>query len=750
MSKAKSTHLYPPLFLSLSPCLSPHLSLLAPLLPPPLLSFLLPSSLARSSIAAPSIPTNSAAPFPPLILSSPLPIPSPPPRSIPQRSSLYANQLSGPLPDFSLFRNLLQWCKTFPSATFSSNALLLLNSRNTVLYSTRLFPFASSLSPLPFRLFPFASSLSPLPFCLFPFVSSLSSLPFRLFPFVSSLSSLPFCLFPFISSLTWYLQDNHLKLKRPQSPPVRPSRPSTPPHCTPLDPTPPISTPLHASPPHSTHLHPTPPMSTPLHPTPPRSSDLSYNSLSGSIPSNIGTLSWLTSLSVTALRKNRNSGIIPNSTTTLACSLSPPSHRPPLPHIPPTPTSLLNKNPIRGRRLKNPPLLSICGRILRPSIKHSDLSYNQLSGTLPANIGNLQKLVDLYVYPLSLFLRSYDGLLMSCPTGLCTFDAVNTSFHPPFHHHHPTHYRRSYDALLMSCPTKPCTVDAVNMRYLTLCSHPSFHHQHPTPHRRSYDGLLMSCPTGACTVDAVNTTLFCSDCSVFCSSCGATPAQPSSPVPASPPPAPPSSPSPPAPSPSPPSAEGGGGGVDRGGCGGGSGSSGAVAGSGACSGVLVSEEAQGKSSSRSRVVLQDDPSVVGAVKRATVITSDFRWEINEMASKHHPNLVRLLGYCIEVDKAAESTEQILIYEFMDNGDLERPGGWVLPYPMVGGMAVGLGYCIEVDKAAESTEQILIYGYMDNGGLERWIGRGEVRDRMGFSGAREGISCLEAPQYSSMS
>ncbi|CAI5963776.1 unnamed protein product [Closterium sp. NIES-65] len=50
-------------------------------------------------------------------------------------------------------------------------------------------------------------------------------------------------------------------------------------------------------------------------------------------------------------------------------------------------------------------------------------------------------------------------------------------------------------------------------------------------------------------------------------------------------------------------------------------------------------------------------------------------QINEMASKHHPNLVRLLGYCIDVDKAAESTEQILMYEFMDNGDLER---WIGP------------------------------------------------------------------------
>ncbi|CAI6008107.1 unnamed protein product [Closterium sp. NIES-65] len=376
--------------------------------------------------------------------------------------------------------------------------------------------------------------------------------------------------------------------------------------------------------------------------------DLSYNSLSGSIPSNIGTLSWLTSLS---LHKNRIGGIVPDSITTML------------------------------------------------ALSHLDLSYNQLSGTLPANIGNLQKLVDLYV--------GNTDMQGSLPETLATMTNLKTL---------------------------------------------------------SYDGLLMSCPTGACTVDAVNTTLFCSDCSVFCSSCGATPAQPSSPVPASPPPAPPSSPSPPAPSPSPPSAEGGGGvstgvvvgvvvgavvlllgvvlvavclyqrkrkaraAADQAAAAG-------ISGGGQCQRYPLADvqratnnwaEANRIGSGGAmrcttqlvcsgsgdvfRVVLQDDPSVVGAVKRATVITSDFRWEINEMASKHHPNLmpfpppppllpvpspsppfpspqinemaskhhpnlVRLLGYCIEVDKAAESTEQILIYEFMDNGDLER---WIGP------------------------------------------------------------------------
>ncbi|GJP37216.1 hypothetical protein CLOM_g21648 [Closterium sp. NIES-68] len=70
-----------------------------------------------------------------------------------------------------------------------------------------------------------------------------------------------------------------------------------------------------------------------------------------------------------------------------------------------------------------------------------------------------------------------------------------------------------------------------------------------------------------------------------------------------------------------------------------------------------------------------DASVLWAVKRARVLTNDFRREVNEMATKHHPNLVRLLGYCIDVDPVAERTEQIVIYEFMENGDLER---WIGP------------------------------------------------------------------------
>ncbi|CAI5975571.1 unnamed protein product [Closterium sp. NIES-65] len=46
-------------------------------------------------------------------------------------------------------------------------------------------------------------------------------------------------------------------------------------------------------------------------------------------------------------------------------------------------------------------------------------------------------------------------------------------------------------------------------------------------------------------------------------------------------------------------------------------------------------------------------------------------QINEMATKSHPNLVRLLGYCFDMSYEAERMEQIVVYEFMANGDLDR-------------------------------------------------------------------------------
>ena len=40
-----------------------------------------------------------------------------------------------------------------------------------------------------------------------------------------------------------------------------------------------------------------------------------------------------------------------------------------------------------------------------------------------------------------------------------------------------------------------------------------------------------------------------------------------------------------------------------------------------------------------------------------------------MAVLRHPNLVRLLGYCIDLNLQSERHEQIIVYEFVANGDL---------------------------------------------------------------------------------
>ncbi|CAI7830731.1 unnamed protein product [Closterium sp. NIES-53] len=70
------------------------------------------------------------------------------------------------------------------------------------------------------------------------------------------------------------------------------------------------------------------------------------------------------------------------------------------------------------------------------------------------------------------------------------------------------------------------------------------------------------------------------------------------------------------------------------------------------------------------------PLEIWAVKRAKILTNDFKREVNEMATKNHPNLVRLLGYCFDMNHTTERIEQIVIYEFMSNGDLER---WIGPH-----------------------------------------------------------------------
>ncbi|CAI5487522.1 unnamed protein product [Closterium sp. Naga37s-1] len=117
-----------------------------------------------------------------------------------------------------------------------------------------------------------------------------------------------------------------------------------------------------------------------------------------------------------------------------------------------------------------------------------------------------------------------------------------------------------------------------------------------------------------------------------------------------------------------------------------------------------------------------DPSTLWAVKRA---------KVNEMASKHHPHLVRLLGFCIDVNKATEQTEQILIYEFMPNGDLER---WLGP-------GMGDVHSFGVVMLTILTARKAIYNSEDNQiNLKQWVAP--------FIAANDGVTfkdpSLEAP------
>ncbi|GJP56543.1 hypothetical protein CLOM_g15606 [Closterium sp. NIES-68] len=71
-----------------------------------------------------------------------------------------------------------------------------------------------------------------------------------------------------------------------------------------------------------------------------------------------------------------------------------------------------------------------------------------------------------------------------------------------------------------------------------------------------------------------------------------------------------------------------------------------------------------------RGVCPDDGTTLWAVKRAKFISADFHREVAQMATKHHPNLVRLLGFAVGGDVNTR-VENVLIYEFIPNGDLQR-------------------------------------------------------------------------------
>ncbi|CAI5936279.1 unnamed protein product [Closterium sp. NIES-64] len=59
-----------------------------------------------------------------------------------------------------------------------------------------------------------------------------------------------------------------------------------------------------------------------------------------------------------------------------------------------------------------------------------------------------------------------------------------------------------------------------------------------------------------------------------------------------------------------------------------------------------------------------------AIKRSTIMTNDFETEVRAMGSLHHTHLVRLLGFCLDQNVETGKQEQILVYEFMANRDLQ--------------------------------------------------------------------------------
>ena len=67
------------------------------------------------------------------------------------------------------------------------------------------------------------------------------------------------------------------------------------------------------------------------------------------------------------------------------------------------------------------------------------------------------------------------------------------------------------------------------------------------------------------------------------------------------------------------------------------------------------------------------------------------FQIEAVAALRHPNIIRLLGYCLDFDAGDERHEQVLIYELAPNGDLEtlmdKRGTWVGAWMGVWGFRV---------------------------------------------------------------
>ncbi|CAI5963480.1 unnamed protein product [Closterium sp. NIES-64] len=67
-------------------------------------------------------------------------------------------------------------------------------------------------------------------------------------------------------------------------------------------------------------------------------------------------------------------------------------------------------------------------------------------------------------------------------------------------------------------------------------------------------------------------------------------------------------------------------------------------------------------------------------------------QVAAMARLKHPALVPLLGYCIDYNKATRQMEQIIVSQFMPNGDLSQ---WTMPGAKPTSLCVRLAVLVDV-------------------------------------------------------
>ncbi|CAI7887452.1 unnamed protein product [Closterium sp. NIES-54] len=413
---------------------------------------------------------------------------------------------------------------------------------------------------------------------------------------------------------------------------------------------------------------------------------LSGNTLEGSIPSSFGRLSKLTSL---GLSGNELIGPIPSNLASLTAlnylSLSNNGLSDGVPTFIGNLTSLiylyLSNNQLQGSL---PPSIWAL-----PALIELDLSDNMLTGSIPSSITSLDGLSSLNLAGNSITGSIPDAL--GNLTTLTLLDLSNTQLGSSM----PSSLGGLTQLVYLEVQNSqlkgslPATLGAItSLTALDI----------------NGTGLTCPAPGTSCIVPQNRSSTFCSVCRAFCSGC----------IPPSPSP-PPSPPAPPVDSPPPASQPGL--------------PTGAIIGIAVAGGLLLLALAaaalwiwhtrnrevphkQHKQASRlirkyslvppmcQQFSLEDmeqatnnwakanllgsggfgdvfkgvsplDGTTLWAVKRAKLLTNDFDREVTQMATKHHPNLVRLLGFCIDVEPETAHVEQILVYEFVPNGDLEK-------------------------------------------------------------------------------